>query len=73
MTITYERRYRENNLQEVIATHRQAAKETDFLYYQLLCIRKAYAKRNDIKLHHPDGSHPSLLGNIWLHIQIFPS
>ena len=70
--LPHERRYRENNLKEVIATHRQAAKETDSLLLPIaLAFEKAYAKRGDIKLHHPDGSHPSLLGHYLAAYTIF--
>ena len=70
--LPYERRYRENNLKEVVATHRQAAKETDSLLLPIaLAFEKAYAKRGDIKLHHPDGSHPSLLGHYLAAYTIF--
>jgi len=70
--LPHERRYRENNLKEVIATHRQAAKETDSLLLPIaLAFEKAYAKRGDIKLHHPDGSHPALLGHYLAAYTIF--
>ena len=70
--LPYERRYRENNLQEIIATHRQAAKETDSLLLPIaLAFEKEKKKRNDIKLHHPDGSHPSLLGHYLAAYTIF--
>jgi len=70
--LPYERRYRENNLEEVIATHRQAALETDSLLLPIaLAFEKAYAKRSDIKLHHPDGTHPALLGHYLAAYTIF--
>lgn len=70
--LPFERRYRENNLDQVIATHRQAAMETDSLLLPIaLAYENAYAKRNDIKLHHPDGSHPSLLGHYLAAYTIF--
>ena len=44
--LPYERRYRENNLQEIIATHRQAAMETDSLLLPIaLAFENAYAKK----------------------------
>ena len=70
--LPYERRYRKNNLEELIATHRQAATESDSLLLPVaLAFEKAYAARNDIKLHHPDGSHPSLLGHYLAAYTIF--
>ena len=70
--LPYERRYRKNNLEELIATHRQAAMESDSLLLPVaLAFEKAYAARNDIKLHHPDGSHPSLLGHYLAAYTIF--
>jgi hypothetical protein len=70
--LPYERRYRKNNLEELIATHRQAAMESDSLLLPVaLAFEKAYSARNDIKLHHPDGSHPSLLGHYLAAYTIF--
>lgn len=62
--LPYERRFREDNYEDIVETHRKAARENNSLLLPIaIAFTRAYEEKPDIKLHHIDGSHPSLLGH----------
>ncbi len=57
------RRYEPNLIEKIKKTYYEAGKKSDSLVIPVgLAYEIAYQKNPEIKLHHPDGTHPGLLG-----------
>ena len=56
-------RFEPNLIQKIEQTYFQAGAESGALVIPVgSAYERAYAKNNQIKLHHPDGTHPGMLG-----------
>ena len=57
------RRYEPNLIEKIKKTYYEAGKKSDSLVIPVgLAYEIAYQKNPEIRLHHPDGTHPGLLG-----------
>ena len=57
------RRYEPNLIEKIKKTYYEAGKKSDSLVIPVgLAYEIAYQQNPDIRLHHPDGTHPGLLG-----------
>ena len=56
-------RYEPNLIEKIKMTYFEAGRQSKALVIPVgIAYENAYSKRPDIKLHHPDGSHPGMLG-----------
>jgi hypothetical protein len=58
-----DKRYEPNLIKKIEKTYYEAGKKSDSLVIPVgLAYEMAYQENPKIKLHHPDGTHPGLLG-----------